>query len=83
MKYKCPDCGAVAEIDKEKKVVTVEVPAAKLTPPKLGSKTRVSTFTFPSHFDCEFNKTVDEIDLGKLEPVAQPFIYETVRGVPL
>ena len=80
--YKCPQCGAIAEIDKERKTVTVEVKPGKIPTPSLGTMIPVSAFTFPSHFDCEFNKPVDEIDLDLLEKVDHAFIYETYRGVP-
>jgi len=82
MKYQCPECKAIAEIDKEKKTVTVEVKAGKIPTPALGTMNPVSAFAFPSHADCEFNKPVDEIDLDLLEPVDHSFIYETHRGVP-
>jgi len=82
MKYKCPECGAIAEIDKEKKTITVEVQAGKIPAPSLGVMSSAKAFTFPSHFDCEFNKPVDEIDLDLLEEVDHVFLYETYRGVP-
>lgn len=82
MKYKCGTCGAIAEIDKEKKTITVEVKAGKIPDLTLGTRGSVSAFTFPSHPDCEFNKPVDEIDLENLVEVDHVFIYETYRGVP-
>ena len=82
MKYQCPECKAIAEIDKEKKTVTVEVKAGKIPTPSLGTINPVSAFTFPSHADCEFNKPVDEIDLDLLEKVDHTFISKTYRGVP-
>ncbi len=54
MKYKCPVCFVVADIDKENKKVTVF----------LTSETR----GFPTHA-CELAKAVDKIDESKLEKV--------------
>lgn len=82
MHYKCPKCGAIAEIDKEKKTVTVEVKPGKIPTPALGTLNPASAFTFPSHADCEFNKPVDEINIEALIEVDHAFIYETYRGVP-
>ena len=82
MPYKCKECGAIAEIDKEKKTITVEVQAGSIPAPSLGFMHSAKAFTFPSHFDCEFNKPVDEIDLDLLEEVDHVFLYETYRGVP-
>lgn len=82
MRYQCPVCKAIAEIDKEKKTVTVEFKAVKLPTPALGTLNPPAAFTFPSHLDCEFRKPVDEIDLDLLEEVEHKFIYETHRGVP-
>lgn len=83
MMYKCCQCGAIAEIDKEKKTITVEVKPGKIPTPTLGTLNPQMAFTFPSHFNCEFNKPVDEIDLDLLEKVDHKFIYETHRGVPV
>lgn len=51
-KYKCPVCSIIADIDKEKKTVTV------LLPP--------GTLGFPTH-PCELAKAVTNINLKKLE----------------
>lgn len=61
----------------------MEFKAGKIPEPVLGTMNLVSALTFPSHPDCEFNKTVDEIDLDLLEEVDHEFIYETYRGVPV
>lgn len=82
MKYRCPKCDAIAEVDKERKTITVEVKAGKIPTPTLGTLSPVVAFAFPSHPDCEFNKPVDEIDLENLIEVDHMFIYETYRGVP-
>ncbi len=54
-KYKCPVCLITADIDKEKKKVTVF----------LTQGMRI----FPTHPSCELAKGVDAIDLSKLEKV--------------
>jgi hypothetical protein len=45
-------CGLVADIDFDKRTVTVQLPGDK---------------PFPSHPECELARGVDEIDTSKLE----------------
>jgi len=82
MKYQCPTCKAIGEIDVELKTLTVEVTAGTIPTPSLGIRHHTSSFVFPSHADCEFNKPVDEINLSLLEKVDHVFKFETYRGVP-
>ena len=63
--YKCPTCGAMGHIDKKKKEVMIHPPPSKL-PTKFDPYRPPSSFCFPSHFDCELGKPVDQIDLKKL-----------------
>ena len=65
--YKCPTCGATAHIDKKKREIVVHIPPFK--PPRPEPFKAPVTMTFPSHFDCELAKPVDQIDLKKLEKV--------------
>lgn len=66
--YKCPTCGATAHIDKKKKLLVIHVPPIKL-PKTFKPHSGPLSFCFPSHFDCELGKPVNEIDLKKLEKV--------------
>ncbi len=52
MIYQCPVCKVRADIDKEKRQLKLLVDKP--------------VFSFPSH-DCELAKSVDKIDLTKLE----------------
>jgi len=56
MKYKCPTCEFIADIDKEKKTVHVYLPPGAQSFPAIGHV-------------CELTKAVDEIDPTKLEQV--------------
>lgn len=56
MKYKCPDCNVVADIDVEKKSVHIFLPRGARIFPQVGHV-------------CELAKAVDKIDLSKLERV--------------
>lgn len=56
MKYKCPTCNVVADIDVEKKTVKVFLPPEARSFPQIGHP-------------CELAKAVDQIDLSKLEQV--------------
>lgn len=53
MIYRCPKCGAKAEVDKEKNELRLIVES--------------NLFTFPRHADCELAKPVSQINLDKLE----------------
>ena len=52
--YKCPVCSITADIDKEKKKITINLPP--------------TARIFPTH-PCELAKAIDVIDLSKLEKV--------------
>lgn len=56
MKWKCPTCNVVADIDVEKKTVDLFLPRGTLSFPQIGHA-------------CELTKAVDKIDLSKLERV--------------
>lgn len=56
MKYKCPGCNVVADIDVEKKSVHIFLPRGARIFPQVGHV-------------CELAKAVDKIDLSKLERV--------------
>lgn len=55
-KYRCPVCQAAADIDPEKKTVSVYLPRGTRNFPAIGHA-------------CELTKPIDEIDLSKLEKV--------------
>jgi tRNA(Ile2) C34 agmatinyltransferase TiaS len=55
--YRCPKCGLTAEIDLAKRVKRVVVPYDRERP------------GFPRHGDCELAKSLDQMDLKKLEEV--------------
>ena len=77
-RYRCPVCGAVAEIDKGNKKMVIQPVPPKIPKPH-GGALQVA-FSFPSHADCEFNKPIDEIQLDRLEAVESAFAHE--GGVP-
>ena len=53
MKYKCKECGQVAEIDFQKKTVSVQT----------------AEENYPLHPGCVLANPVDTMDRSKLEPV--------------
>lgn len=55
--YRCPQCRIVADINLTKRVKSIHVPYDRERP------------GFPRHGDCELARSLDEIDLGKLEKV--------------
>lgn len=57
-RYRCPKCKTIAEIDFDRKI-------KKFTLPK--GATAGLVWRFPIHRDCELNKSLDEIDVSKLE----------------
>lgn len=76
IKYRCPTCGATAEIDVDNKKTTIEY--SGLTLPKPNRAMRIgmqAAQCFPSHGDCEFTKPVDEISLDALEQVDEDFVH--------
>jgi len=64
--YKCPKCGLTGHIDVETKTVTLHMPTLDMKNIKPGKQ---AAFSVPSHFDCEFAKRIDQIDLDKLVKV--------------
>ena len=76
MRYRCPVCGAVAEIDKKAKTITVEPKLMKVPEPRPGGLFGGFSVSFPSHPDCEFVKPVDRIVFENLEP-AEEHIFRT------
>ncbi len=80
MKYRCPTCKAIAEIDKGGKNITIEYPAPTFPKPnrtlRIGMQAAVS---FPSHADCEFLKPVDKINISALEPVDVKFVHKGTK----
>jgi len=80
-RYRCPTCGAIGEVDKENKTLTVQYEAPKIPEPNPQTGNRPVSFKYPSHLDCEFRKTVDEIDVSKLTPVDNvAFVFEGVAA---
>lgn len=74
MRYRCGTCGAVAEIDKGTKTMIIEYKA-----PKVVKLRRSLGFARPSHLDCEFTKTIDDIDLEQLDPVEESHLFAFER----
>lgn len=66
--YKCPKCGVTAHINKKKKEIVIHIPPIKL-PKTITPFSAPISFCFPSHFDCELFKPIDQIDLKKLAKV--------------
>lgn len=59
-RYKCPECGVIADIDIEQKV-------KRIVFPHLSSRREIS---FPSlGHTCELAKAISKIDFSKLEKV--------------
>lgn len=65
IRVRCPICKAEAEIDKEKKLLVIYVPPPKV-PERSTLYTPPITTCFPSHFDCELSKPIDQINIDKL-----------------
>lgn len=80
-RYRCPKCGAVAEIDRKRKTIIIETSPPKIPKPTRGRLIQVS-LNIPSHTDCEFAKPIDKIDISKLEPV-EGYEFAHERRVPL
>ena len=67
-RYKCPICGAIADIDLEKKRMVLEPRPPDLPSPRRGVAVQVA-YSSSSHGDCEFNKPIDKINLARLDRV--------------
>lgn len=68
IRYRCPVCKVEAEIDKKKKEVVLHLPPLEM-PKSIERFHGTISACFPSHFDCELFKPVNEIDLKKLVKV--------------
>lgn len=78
-RYKCRICGREGEVDKERKFMSVEItlplqPGFKITP-----RGPPMAMTTVGHSDCEFNKSVSEINLDKLDKLPDDHKFERER----
>jgi len=66
--YQCPVCKATAHVDKKAGSLVLHLPSPTM-PKNIKPRATPLSFHFPSHPDCEFAKTINQIDLNKLVKV--------------